>query len=76
MAQPSHDRQSVTRPVRTRFEPGHLAQACLVDAYAHLAPLWRRTRPPLPGAGDQVAGNGRTPARSRGQPPQEEPRCS
>jgi hypothetical protein len=50
-AQQPHDHPSSARPVCTRFEPGHLAQACLVDAYARLVPLRRRARLPLLGAG-------------------------
>lgn len=51
MAQQLHDRPTGARPVCTRFEPGHLAQVCLVDAYARLVPLQRRARLPLLGAG-------------------------
>jgi hypothetical protein len=29
--------------VHTRFEPSHVAQQCLVAAYARLVPLWRRS---------------------------------
>lgn len=60
MASPLPDRPTSARPVGTRFEPGHLAQACLVEAYARLVPLQRRARLPLLGAGslDAEAGNG------------------
>ena len=53
MAHP-HDHQFAARSVRTRFEPSHLAQACLVDAYARLVPLRRRARP-TPDAARTVA---------------------
>jgi hypothetical protein len=29
--------------VHTRFEPSHVAQQCLVEAYVRLVPLWRRS---------------------------------
>ena len=51
MAQQFHNRPTSVRPVCTRFEPGHLAHAYLVDAYERLAPLPRRARLPLLGAG-------------------------
>ena len=77
MAQPLHDRPSSVRPVCTRFEPGHLAQACLVDAYARLVPLQRRARLPLPGAGSVNAEAGSGRAVSLRRPLQEEgQRCS
>jgi hypothetical protein len=77
MASQRPDRPASARPVCTRFEPGHLAQACLVDAYARLVPLHRRARLPLLGAGsvDAEAGNGH--AVSLRRPLQEEgQRCS
>ena len=77
MAQPLHDRPSSVRPVCTRFEPGHLAQACLVDAYARLVPLQRRARLPLLGAGSVDAKAGSRRVASQGRPLQEEgQRCS
>ncbi len=79
MAQPPCDRQSIARPVHTRFEPGHLAQACLVDAYARVVPLWRRARLPLlcSGSLDAVESSGQVS--SLGRQPQEQKegqRCS
>jgi hypothetical protein len=76
MAHP-HDRQSVARPVRTRFEPSHLAPTCLVDAYARLVPLRRRVRSALLSAGslDAVDGSGRT-ASLGWQQEEEGQRCS
>ncbi len=72
-----YDRQSVARPVRTRFEPSHLAQACLEDAYLRLVPVRRRTRPPLPGREVLAAAEGSRWASSLRRPPKEEAqRCS
>jgi hypothetical protein len=76
MAPPSHDHHVVIRPVRTRFEPSHLAPACLVEAYTRLVPQRRRARPPLPSPDDRVAGNGREPARSSGRQAKEGQQCS
>ncbi len=76
MAHP-HDRQFAARPVRTRFEPSHFAQACLVDAYARLVPLQRRARPALPCSGSlgTVDSSGRAPFLGREQL-EEGQRCS
>ena len=77
MAPQPHDRPAGARPVCTRFEPGHLAQACLVDAYARLVPVPRRARLPLVGAGSVDAEAGSRRAASQGRPLQEEgQRCS
>jgi hypothetical protein len=73
--QPHHDHPSIARPVRTRFEPGHLAQACLVDAYTRLVPLQRRRRRALLEAGVLDAGATSGCAASQRQQ-QEGQRCS
>jgi hypothetical protein len=59
MAHQSPDRQVSARPICKRFEPGRLAQLCLVEAYARLVPR-RRARLPLlssarPGAFESAA---------------------
>jgi hypothetical protein len=74
----AHDRQSVTRPVRARFEPGHLAQACLVDAYLRLVPHRRRAGLGPPGPVNYQTVHGSEPARARGQQQQQKEgqRCS
>jgi hypothetical protein len=54
MAHQLHDRQSSARPVCKRFEPGRLAQAYGVEAYARLVPL-RRARLPRLSAGSPGA---------------------
>ena len=77
MAAQLPDRPVSARPVGARFEPGHLAQACLVDAYARLVPLQRRARLPLLGAGSVNAEAGDGHAVSLRRPLQEEgQRCS
>lgn len=76
MAQRLHDHPSIARPVRTRFEPGHLGQACLVDAYTRLVPLPRRMRISLLDAGVFDAGATSGCAAFQGRQPQEGQRCS
>jgi hypothetical protein len=42
MAQHTHPHPAPCGKVQIRFEPGHLASACLADAYLRLAPVaWR-----------------------------------
>jgi hypothetical protein len=42
MAQRTHSHPAPWGQVQTRFEPGHLASACLADAYLRLVPVvWR-----------------------------------
>jgi hypothetical protein len=79
MAQP-RDRQAVARPVCMRFEPSHLAQACVEDAYARLVSLRRQGRLPLrrpecPGSLDAVVGSRHIPSFER-QQQEEAQRCS
>jgi hypothetical protein len=76
MAQQPHDRPSIARLVRTRFEPGHLAQTCLVEAYAHLVPLQRRARRSQPDAVSLDAGANSGRAASLGRQQEEGQRCS
>jgi hypothetical protein len=76
MAQQLHDHPSIARPVRTRFEPGHLGQACLVDAYTRLVPLPRRVRISLLDAGVCDAGGSSGDAAFQGRQQQEGQRCS
>lgn len=75
MAHP-HDRQAVVRPVRMRFEPSHLAHACLEDAYARLVPQRGRVRLPLlcSGSRDAIEGSGHTASFRQQQ--EEAQRCS
>jgi hypothetical protein len=77
MAQQPRDRRRIAPPVCTCFEPGHLAEACLVEAYARLVPPRRRARLPLPPSAslDVGAGGGRVPS-PRQQPREEGERCS
>jgi hypothetical protein len=55
MVHPQLPRQARPRrqmQVHTRFEPSHVAQQCLVEAYVRLVPLWRR---PVGGAAPPVS---------------------
>jgi len=74
--QPHHDHPPIARPVRTRFEPGHLGQACLVDAYTRLVPLQRRRARSLLAAGLLDVGATGGCAASQRQQQQEGQRCS
>jgi hypothetical protein len=76
MAQQPHDLPSIALPVRTRFEPGYLGQACLVDAYTRLVPLQRRVRLSLPDAGFFDTGATSGCAASQGRQQEEGQRCS
>lgn len=37
--------------IRVSYEPNRLADACLADAYEHIAPVVRRVTTPAPAAG-------------------------
>jgi hypothetical protein len=75
MAHQFRDRQSSARPVCKRFEPGRLAQACLVEAYARLVPH-RRVRLPRLSAGSPVALESSTHASSLERRQEEGQQCS